>query len=108
MIDDATLSKWELLAQMNPIMLSETVKILIAEIRRQQKETQAFADEKCRWFLERAKNAEADLAAHRAVVRELADTAQVWRDKIVRMGGARLAGPELFDLDAALAHPLVQ
>ena len=88
MLDDDTLVGWEqdIERALQPSSLQQGamwagtvvghLRDAIAELRRLRIETQVFTDEKCRWFLERAKKAEADLAACQAVVR----AAQVYLD----------------------------
>ena len=79
MIDDATLAGFRAVAESGPIMLSETVKVLLDEIRRLRGENDNLAHN-CIVMLEARRASEADLAAHRAVVRALAERLTRHRD----------------------------
>ena len=76
MIDDATLAEWDSDAVGG--LLLPRVKALIAEIRRLREElaqepTREWYEKRCAWYGDELDRRKADLAAHQAVVRELAE-----------------------------------
>ena len=110
MIPDVTLAQRDRESRQRHSIYGEWVIEAHAEIRRLRIETQVFADEKCRWFLERAKKVEADLAAHQAVVRELAEALEAAQSSLCASSDYRRIPSNRYGLErirVALAHPLV-
>ena len=107
MIDDATLAEWEQIAGCEPgagFNLHPMLLAAIAEIRRLREMNDAQAHDLETAYTRNAENlaalcsAEADLAAHQAVVRELAEALE-----------SAIAGRLWIDAARkALARPLVQ
>ena len=118
MIDDATLAGWENdLERMSPVY-APRMRAAIAEIQRlreglAQEPTREWYEKRCAWYGDELDRRKADLAAHRAVVRELAEALTKDRQWL----GPPPFGPDYYDSlreDAwdlgtkALADPLIQ
>ena len=109
MIDDATLAEWDSDAVGG--LLLPRVKALIAEIRRLREElaqepTREWYEKRCAWYGDELDRRKADLAAHRAVVRELAE--RTYKLLYMTNHSREHRCSLCFDLHETLAHPLVQ
>ena len=119
MISNEQLEVWEQHAEKqksgayNPLLDYYSADCLlqaIAEIRRLREE-HGNLSHNCIVMLEGRRSAETDLAAHQAVVRELADTLEAAQASLCASSDYQKVPSNRYALErirAALAHPLVQ
>ena len=102
MIDDATLAEWELTPSPNGYLQLAVKEIRWLREELAQEPTREWYEKRCAWYGDELDRRKADLAAHRAVVRELADFIELIKDD------DEARGENVDEPLRLLAHPLVQ